>query len=156
MKTVHFWRAQKRSFINQETYPPFQSRSTKKQELPFRWNFLLFFILTLPRSSLQVENLSVCLFVCLFVCLSSLQDFEYRSFISSQDHARPHILYTDGQRMMSAVIWRCQWHTQRQIQRQIHRQRQIQSASKTQCMLYFWRAGGSRISNMTWTWTWRT
>ena len=73
----------------------------------------------------------------LFVCLSLLRDFEYRLFISSQDHARPHILYTDGQRMMSAVIWRCQWHTQRQIQRQIHRQRQIQSASKTQCMLYF-------------------
>ena len=99
-------------------------------------------------SSLQVENLSV--------CLSSLQDFEYRPFISSQDHARPHILYTDGQRMMSAVIWRCQWHTQRQIQRQIHRQRQIQSASKTKCMLYFWRAGNSRISNITWTWTCRT
>ena len=79
--------------------------------------------------------------VCLSVCLSSLQDFEYRPFISSQDHARPHISYTAGQRMMSAVIWRCQWHTQRQIQRQIHRQRQLQSASKTQCMLYFWRAG---------------
>ena len=47
--------------------------------------------------------------------------------------ARPHISYTDGQRMMSAVIWRCQWHTQRQIQRQrqIRRQRQIQSVSNT-------------------------
>ena len=55
-------------------------------------------------SSLQVENLSSCL----SVCLSSLQDFEYRPFISSQDHARPHISYTAGQRMMSAVIWRCQ------------------------------------------------
>ena len=85
----------------------------------------------------RVYKLKICLSVCLSVCLSSLQDFEYRPFISSQDHARPHILYTDGQRMMSAVIWRCQWHTQRQIQRQIHRQRQIQSASKTQCMLYF-------------------
>ena len=29
---------------------------------------------------------------------------------------------------MSAVIWWCQWHTQRQIQRQIHKQIQIQSA----------------------------
>ena len=47
--------------------------------------------------------------------------------------------------------WQCQWKTQRQIQMQIHRQIQIQSASKTQFMLYFWRAGGLRISNMTWT-----
>ena len=99
-------------------------------------------------SSLQVENL--------FVCLSSLQYFECRPFISSQDHSRPHISFTAGQRMMSAVIWWCQWHTQRQIQIQIHRQRQIQSASKTQRMLYFLRAGGSRISNMTWKWTCRT
>ena len=51
-----------------------------------------------------VENLPVGL----FVCLSSLQDFEYRPFISYQDHARPHISYSAGQRMMSAVIWRCQ------------------------------------------------
>ena len=29
-----------------------------------------------------------------------------------------------------------------------HRQRQIQSASKTQCMLYSLKAGGSRISNI--------
>ena len=36
-------------------------------------------------SSLQVEDLSV--------CLSSLQDFEYRPITSSQDHARPHIIY---------------------------------------------------------------
>ena len=64
--------------------------------------------------------------ICLSVSLSSLQNLEYRyrPFISSQDHARPHISYTAGQRMMSAVIWRCQWHTQRQI----HRQRQIQSS----------------------------
>ena len=41
---------------------------------------------------------------------------------------------------MTAVNWRCQWHTQRQV----HRLREIQSASKTQCMLYFWRAGGAR------------
>ena len=31
--------------------------------------------------------------VCLSVCLSSLQDFEYRPITSSQDHARPHIIY---------------------------------------------------------------
>ena len=59
--------------------------------------------------SLQVENLSA--------CLSSLRYFEYRPFISSKDHAKPHISYIAGQGMMSAVIWRCQW------------QRQIQSAS---------------------------
>ena len=37
--------------------------------------------------------------------------------------------------------------TKRKIQRQrhTHRQRQIQSASKTQCVLYFSKAGGSRI-----------
>ena len=88
--------------------------------------------------------------ICLSVSLSSLQNLEYRyrPFISSQDHARHHISYIAGQRMMSAVIWRCQT--------QWHRQRQIQSASKAQCMLYFWRAGGSRISNMIWTWTCRT
>ena len=47
--------------------------------------------------------------ICLSVCLSSLQDFKYRPFISSQDHARqsggharPHISYTAGQRMMSS------------------------------------------------------
>ena len=59
-------------------------------------------------SSIQVGNMSVCV----FVCLSSLQDFEYRPFfISSQDHVRPHKSYIygcalpSGQGMMSSVIW---------------------------------------------------
>ena len=40
--------------------------------------------------------------------LKSLRDFEYRPFLSSQDHARQNISYTAGQGMMAAVIWRCQ------------------------------------------------
>ena len=41
-------------------------------------------------------------------------------------------------------------HKDKQIQRQKHRQMRIQSASKTQCILYFRRI--SRISNMSYTW----
>ena len=41
----------------------------------------------LEESSLQVENLFVCV-CCLSVCLSSFQDFEYRHLILSQDHVR--------------------------------------------------------------------
>ena len=52
------------------------------------------------------------------------------------------------------------WHplsTWRQRQRQIQRQRQRQNAEKAQHMLFFWKAGGSRISNFTfWPVNWST
>ena len=98
---------------------------------------------------------------CLLSCLSSLRDFAYRPFISSQDHAKPHFRYTSGRG------W-CQLSsgddTQRQIQRQIHRQRPILSSSKTHLFL---KSRGFKdfkydmemnMSDMDgqWTWTWWT
>ena len=75
-------------------------------------------------------------------------------FISNVWCSRPYKPYI----FLKLIIWWWQLPRQRltesQIQRQRqrhtdrHRQIQIQSASKTQCMLYFLKAGGSRISNM--------
>ena len=68
-------------------------------------------------------------------------------FISTVWCSRPYKPYI----FWKLIIWWWQWPrqrlTKRQIQRQRHtyRQRQIQSAFKTQCMLYFSEAGGSSI-----------
>ena len=49
-------------------------------------------------SSLQVEILFVCLSVCLSEVPSSLWHFQFKAFKSSQNHVRPHILYTSLER----------------------------------------------------------
>ena len=64
-----------------------------------------------------------------------------------------NILYIVGKRTAREFIRRRQRQRQRQrqiqIQRQIQRLRQSQSSENTKHMLYFRKAEGARISNMT-------
>ena len=83
-------------------------------------------------------------------CLSdwlSVRHFQYRAFKSSQNHVRPHISYIVGKRRTPRFMRTQERRSQRQRQR--HRQRQRQSIKRTQHVLYFWKAQGARVLNMT-------
>ena len=82
--------------------------------------------------TLYSECPSVC--VCVSVCAHL---WHPSPFVSTIWCSRPYKSYI----FWKLIIWWWQWPRRRLTKRQ----RQIQSASKTQCMLYLSKAGGSRI-----------
>ena len=87
-------------------------------------------------------SIFTCMYVCMCVCMCVLKrDISiYLHCMMFQTKQTIYFL-----KAYHLVMTMTETNTYKKTKTHIHRQRQIQSASKTQCMLYLSKAGGSRI-----------